>query len=244
MNDQIYLDYAATTPVDERVIEAMRPYFASVFGNPSSIHGFGQRAERAVDAARGSVAEILNCTPDEIIFTSCGTESDNLAVRGAAFSARERTGARRILTSSAEHHAVSKTAQQLEQNHGFSIGWLELNEHGSVGPEVVRQGVDESVAVVSVMYANNEIGTINPITEIAQECRDRGVPLHTDAVQAAAYLPLDVKALGVDLMSLGGHKFHAQKELGALCSQRTKLLRRKPADHRSSACEPERTMCP
>lgn len=225
MPKSIYLDYAATTPLDSRVLSAMLPYFQETFGNPSSIHTYGQQAETALENAREKVAQTLGCQPEEIIFTSCGSESDNLALRGIALAARQQRHANHILISPVEHHAVSHTAQQIHKYFGFEVEYLPVDQHGLIQPQAVADHLRTDTALVSVIYANNEIGTISPIAEIGAACNARGIPFHTDAVQAAAYLPVDVNALHVDAMSIGAHKFYGPKGIGALyVRQGTPLL--------------------
>ncbi len=215
-NSKIYLDYAATTPVDERVVEVMLPYFNRQFGNPSSIHGYGQDAEAAVEDARETISRLLDVSPGEIVFTGCGTESDNLALRGVAFARKLRKGTDRILISPVEHHAVSRTAQQLADHFGFRLEYLKVDSFGMVDPENLRKIIDHDVAIVSVIYGNNEIGTINPVKELGQICRDYDVPFHVDAVQAAAHVRMNGISEWCDLASFGAHKFYGPKGVGAL----------------------------
>ncbi len=212
----IYFDYAATTPLDPDVLQAMMPYFNDTFGNPSSIHQAGQRAEAAVDQSRTIVAALIGADPFEITFTSGATESNNLALRGIAHQSKLTRGASRILTTAVEHPSVMQTCRQLEDLEGFTLEFLPTDNEGRVLIQGLENVLRDDTALVSVIYANNEIGTVNPIAQIGALCRDRGIPFHIDAAQAANHLDLDVNQLQIDLMTLGAHKFYGPKGAGVL----------------------------
>ena len=212
----IYLDHAASTPTDPAVVEAMLPYFTEVYGNASGIHAQAQASNRAIDESRRRVAGILGCSPQEVVFTACGTESDNLAIRGVAWAAKLAGRGHHLITTPIEHHAVNHTFDQLCRKFDFEQTVVPVNSYGVVDPADIEAAIRPETVLISVMYANNEVGSLQPIAEIGALARERGISFHTDAVQAAAYESLKVEDLNVDLLAISGHKIYAPKGIGLL----------------------------
>ena len=211
---KVYLDNAATTMVRKEVVDAMIPAFTTYYGNPSSLHEFAREAEQLLDSARKDVAAVINAKPDEIVFTGGGSESDNMALRGVV-SANKKKG-KHVITSAVEHHAVLYTLQAMEREGLIDLTILPVDEYAVVSAESVANALRDDTVLVSIMFANNEVGTINPIAEIGKVCRDKGVLFHTDAVQATGHVPIDVVKMNIDLMAISAHKFHGPKGVGAL----------------------------
>jgi cysteine desulfurase len=211
MSRRVYLDHNASTPVHPEVVAEMLPYFSETFGNPSSVHGFGRAAREGLDTARARIAAFLGAHPDEIVFTSGGTESDNLGIKGIAFGRKQG----HLITSKIEHHAVLRTCQWLEQQ-GFAVTYLPVDEYGMVDPDDVKRAIRADTIAISVMHANSEMGTIQPIAAIGAIAREHGVPFHVDAVQTFGKVPVDLDAMGIDLLSASSHKIYGPKGVALL----------------------------
>jgi cysteine desulfurase len=221
---EIYLDHAASTPSDPQVVEAMLPYFTDIYGNASGLHKQARASARALDDARHKVADLLGCSPKEIVFTACGSESDNIAIRGVAWAQRQAGKGNHLITTPIEHHAVDHTFNQLCDKFGFEQSVVPVDRYGLVNPADIAAAIRPETVLISVMYANNEVGSVQPIAEIGALARERGIPFHTDAVQAAAYEPLNVDRLNVDLLAISGHKIYAPKGIGILYVRKNTAL--------------------